>query len=73
MSRPAPTSPSLHWRLTVLTMVAVALAFGVLALAPATPPVSSDELSGAIDHLTDRTGAPATESASNGPRATQGR
>ncbi|MFD1709489.1 hypothetical protein FVQ98_09970 [Ottowia sp. GY511] len=50
MRRPA-TPPSLHWRFTVLTLLAVVVAFGVLALLPTTPPVTHDEVSGAIDHL----------------------
>lgn len=53
MTRPAPT---LHLRLTVLTVVAVVLSFVVLALAPAKPPVTSEELVGAIDHLSAITG-----------------
>lgn len=57
-----PPSPRGRWTAltTVLTMLAAALAFVVLMLAPATPPVSSDELSGAIEHLTgDAPSAPA--------------
>ncbi len=67
MTRPAPTSPSLHMRLTALTVVAVVLAFSVLALAPVKPPVTSDELSGAIDHLSSV--ANASEGAASPPAA----
>ena len=45
-------------RRAVLTVVAVALAFAVLAFAPAKPPVTPDEVTGAIEHLT--TGAEAS-------------
>ena len=53
MTRPAPTPPraTLHWRLTVLTVVAVLVAFAVLAFAPAKPPVTPDEATAAIDRL----------------------
>ena len=50
MARPAP-NPSRPMRLTVLTVVAVVLAFLVQALAPVKPPLTSDDLSGAIDHI----------------------
>ena len=53
MTRPAQTTSSPYLRLTVLTVVAVVLAFLVLALAPVKPPVTPDELSGAIDHLSE--------------------
>lgn len=60
MNRPAPTPPGAtrHKPLTVLTVVAVVLAFAVLAFAPAKPPVTPDEVTGAIEHLT--TGAEAS-------------
>ena len=69
MRRPA-SPPSLHWRFTVLTLLAVVVAFGVLALLPAKPPVTHDEVSGAIDHLTGGEGSASADdrAASTGAR-----
>ena len=53
MTRPAQTTSSPYLRLTILSVVAVVLAFLVLALAPVKPPVTPDELSGAINHLSE--------------------
>ena len=47
---PPPSSP--RWWSTALTLLAVALAYAVMTLVPDLPHITSDEVRGAIDHLT---------------------
>ena len=67
MARRSPP-PSPPWRMTVLILLAVALAYAVVTLAPDQPHVTSDEVQGAIDHLTGDGPASAADSG-QGPAA----